>query len=89
MSPPTRLALFVCDTPLPTVLAEHGDYHAIFHRLLVDSHPSQSKDDLILDSYDVVHEMEYPSSDKEYDGIILTGSGEELFGAIRGSPGVE
>ncbi|KDQ51912.1 hypothetical protein JAAARDRAFT_40737 [Jaapia argillacea MUCL 33604] len=39
--PPTRLALLVCDTPIPSVLSNYGSYHSIFHSLLQDSYPGK------------------------------------------------
>jgi len=89
---PKSIALLVCDTPMPNVIAEHGDYQKIFSALLKDSLPGPDHD-FTLDSYDVVHKMEYPDEDKldNYDCIMLTGSGEYLFlqvlvnGLITGS----
>lgn len=68
--PTIRLALLLCDTPIPPVLKEHGDYHKIFDRWLKITSPG----DFILDAFDVVHKMEYPPEDVEYDAIIFTGS---------------
>jgi hypothetical protein len=74
---PKSIALLVCDTPLPNVVTEHGDYHKIFYTLLKSS-LSESGDDFVLDSYDVVHKMEYPDDEKlnKYDCVMVTGSGE-------------
>lgn len=73
----SRLALLLCDTPLPTVVAQHGDYTRIFEALLKASAPSDVNFDLT--SYDVVHKMEYPPDQDELDGVLLTGSGEALL----------
>ena len=69
-----RLALLLCDTPIPAVRSVHGDYHNIFHTLLNGSLPTGATS-FILDPFDVVHKQEYPPIDVDYDGIILTGSG--------------
>jgi hypothetical protein len=75
---PLRLALLLCDTPLPAVLAEHGNYTLIFDELLRASMPAGAT--YVLSSYDVVHKMEYPPPDEEWDGVLLTGSGEDCEG---------
>jgi hypothetical protein len=69
-----RLALLLCDTPIPAVRSVHGDYHDIFHALLNDALPGGTTS-FILDPFDVVHKQEYPPIDVDYDGIMLTGSG--------------
>jgi hypothetical protein len=71
-----RLALLVCDTPLHTVVAAHGDYTPIFNALLRASVPQGVTYE--LKPYDVVRAMEYPPQDAEMDGILLTGSGAYL-----------
>ena len=70
-----KIALFLCDTPIPAILAVHGDYTNIFRTLLEQTLPPNFE--LVLDPYDVVNKMEYPDDDKlkEYDAIMLTGSG--------------
>ena len=70
-----RLALFLCDTPIPAVLSTDGDYTAIFNDLLRKALPDKSAT-FTLDPYDVRNKMEYPEDVDRYDGIILTGSGE-------------
>jgi hypothetical protein len=69
-----RIALLLCDTPIPAVVATHGDYHVIFSDLLKASLPENAT--FILDPYDVVHKQEYPPDNAEYDGILITGSGK-------------
>lgn len=69
-----RLALFLCDTPIPAVVAIDGDYSAIFHELLRKSLPNPSVS-FTVDSFDVRNKMEYPDEVDKYDGIIYTGSG--------------
>lgn len=66
-----RLALLVCDTPLPSIVAAQGAYPIIFTTWLLASARRDMK--LQLDPYDVVHK-EYPDPEK-YDGILITGSG--------------
>jgi hypothetical protein len=74
---PIRIALLTCDTPTPPVLKAHGDYHAIFSDLLTRSlPPCAGKKIYVLDNYDVVDKMEYPSDDDVYDALLITGSGE-------------
>ncbi|KAF8528408.1 class I glutamine amidotransferase-like protein [Hysterangium stoloniferum] len=73
-----RLALLLCDTPIPAVLKEHGDYLDIFTRFLKSSLPDPNAE-FILDAFDVVNRQEYPSPDTEYHGIILTGSAASAY----------
>ena len=82
---PPRLALLLCDTPMPAVQREYGDYAQIFKHLLRNALPaSKSGSDgdapppFILDAFDVVHKMEYPKEEEleTYDAVLLTGSGE-------------
>lgn len=73
---PIRLAVLLCDTPAPPVLKEDGDYHKIFEVWLRGASPST---DFTLDAFDVVNKMEYPPEDAEYDGVLLTGSGQSDY----------
>lgn len=80
-----NLALFLCDTPNPAVLAAHGTYLPIFTSLLADSLANAGRADDVdfnVDGYDVVR-GELPDvsrfvegSEGAYDGILMTGSGE-------------
>ncbi|CCM04362.1 uncharacterized protein FIBRA_06534 [Fibroporia radiculosa] len=79
MAPSLHLALFLCDTPIPGVLASHGDYTAIFNVLLRDSLPVESGIAFTLDPYDVRNKLEYPQNIDEYSGIILTGSAASAY----------
>ena len=72
---PIRLAILLCDTPVPPVLNEHGDYQKIFTAWLRAASPSV---DFTLEAFDVVNKMEYPPEDFNYDGILLTGSGPSI-----------
>jgi hypothetical protein len=75
-----RLALLVCDTPLPGVVKDHGEYPTIFGRLFRTSLPDGIAD-FAMDPYDVRNAKEYPKMDilDTYDGIVITGSGDALF----------
>jgi len=70
---PLRLAVLLCDTPLPPVLKDDGDYHKIFDTWLRSVSPPV---DFTLEAFDVVKKMEYPPIGAKYDGILLTGSGQ-------------
>lgn len=80
MAPPPqiRLAVLLCDTPLPQVVAEEGDYHKIYTTLMHDASPGVDFK-FVIDAYDVKNKFEYPADDHEYDGIILTGSGRQQW----------
>lgn len=73
---PIHLAVLLCDTPVPAVLKEDGDYHRIFDTWLGSVSFSV---DYTLEAFDVVSKMEYPPDDAQYDGIILTGSGQSKY----------
>ena len=74
-----RLALLVCDIPIPDVRKEHGEYPTIFDRLFRTSLPDGCSD-FALDPFDVRNAKEYPQVDAldAYDGIVITGSGDAL-----------
>jgi hypothetical protein len=83
MSPPIRIALLTCDTPMAPIREVHGDYLAIFSSLLTRSlPPGVDKGIFVLDNYDVVDKMDYPAEDDEYDALLITGSGARLFFVI-------
>lgn len=69
-----RLALLICDTPLPAVVEAHGNYLAIFSRFFKSSLPNPQVE-FSLDGFDVVKKQEYPPLDAGYDGIVISGSG--------------
>ncbi|KAJ7254658.1 class I glutamine amidotransferase-like protein [Mycena haematopus] len=84
-SKPKRIALLICDTPPPAIVAAHGDYHALFTRLLHAAlpnlstpNPSTAECTLTLDPFDVVVKLEYPPDEQlapgGYDGVLITGS---------------
>jgi hypothetical protein len=75
-----RLALLVCDIPIPAVRKEQGEYPTIFDRLFRNSLPDGLAD-FAFDPYDVRYAKEYPQMDvlDTYDGIVITGSGDAIF----------
>jgi GMP synthase-like glutamine amidotransferase len=77
-----RLALLVCDTPVPAVVEAHGKYPEIYDAWLTASNVAGVPYELT--PFDVVNHPEtYPNPD-EFDGIILTGSGSlSLFRLSR------
>ncbi len=78
MSQPVRLALLVCDTPVPTVVSTYGDYLDIFRTFLDTSlaFASDPKPSFILSGYDVVQGKFPTPEDLSYtDGILISGSG--------------
>ncbi|KAF9806978.1 hypothetical protein IEO21_08421 [Rhodonia placenta] len=74
-----RIALFLCDTPIPDVIASDGDYTAIFNTLLRKSLPSDTNIDYVLDPYDVRNKLEYPENIDDYQAVILTGSAASAY----------
>jgi len=75
-----RLALLVCDIPLPAVVKHHGEYPKIFETFLRASLPN-GLSTFTLDSYDVRYAMEYPKEDvlDTYDGVIISGSAASAY----------
>jgi len=74
-----RLALLICDIPV-ALIHTHGDYHAIFTRLLQASLDAISTDkppSFTLDGFDVTQGI-YPPPKAHYDGIIITGSASSV-----------
>ena len=78
---PFRIAVLLCDTPVPKVVAAQGDYEVIFRTLFQKSLKSleastlDSDLDFVVDAYDIRNKMLYPENVDQYDGILLTGSG--------------
>ncbi|KAI0686455.1 class I glutamine amidotransferase-like protein [Cytidiella melzeri] len=78
--PTIRLALFICDTPIPAVVAQDGDYTTIFDELLRNSLPKeQSSSTYEMDSFDVRNKMEYPEDIDRYHAIVYTGSAASAY----------
>ncbi|WVF67751.1 hypothetical protein IAT40_002510 [Kwoniella sp. CBS 6097] len=84
-----RVALLMCDTPVPDVVAAYGIYIEIYRQWLLKSletypDPEIAKNtELIIDGYDVVEKGEYPplerlraglGAEDAYDAVMLTGS---------------
>jgi len=68
-----RLALLVCDTPVPAVVEVHGNYPEIYDTWLKASNVAGVP--YKLTPFDIVnHPGMYPNPE-EIDAIILTGSG--------------
>ena len=61
-----RLALLVCDEPVPQLVQRYGDYPAMFRRFL-DAPDVQWRD------YDVFRRGELPPTD-DVDAVVITGS---------------
>jgi len=78
-SPPLRIAILECDTPLEKTRAKYGGYGGVFKTLLragADAlkYPNlSSTEGLDITTWDVVTKQEYPSLD-DIDAILITGS---------------
>ncbi|KAG5634950.1 hypothetical protein H0H81_000222 [Sphagnurus paluster] len=73
---PTKIALILSAEIPDPLISEFGNYHSLFHKLLRLSHPVLGTE-FVLDPYDVVHKMEYPSEeqlDSYYDALLYSGS---------------
>ncbi|KAK7052321.1 glutamine amidotransferase type-1 domain-containing protein [Favolaschia claudopus] len=83
------IALLACDTLMPSVVEEHGDYDVLFPILLHSAGKQLGIDDIAskckLDYYDVVKKMEYPTDEQldTYDGILITGSKASAYEDIE------
>jgi len=86
MSTKLRLALLICDKPIPNVLEHEGDYNIVYGTYLrrsLDMYQQESdqKIDFQLDGYEVRFKEEYPNLD-DYDGIVITGSAASAYESI-------
>ncbi|EJD07897.1 class I glutamine amidotransferase-like protein [Fomitiporia mediterranea MF3/22] len=70
---PVKLALLLCDTPVPAVLKSRGTYLDVFRDQLQRSKPDASFP-FTLDGFDVVNEQVYPDLDEGYTGVLISGS---------------
>jgi hypothetical protein len=68
-----RLALLVCDTPVPAVIESHGKYPEIYDTWLKASDVDTVR--YKLTPFDVVNHPETYPNPEEFDAVILTGSG--------------
>ncbi|PFH51639.1 hypothetical protein AMATHDRAFT_74819 [Amanita thiersii Skay4041] len=78
----TRIALLSCGALPPPLDVSQGDYAQVFSRLFHTALPDQ---DFLLDAFDVVNAMEYPSDDSldKYTAIVLTGSASNAYDDIE------
>lgn len=88
MTRTVRLALLACDKLNPAVAARDGPYPALYDRLFrsaLEAFPDADVE-FSLDSFDVRDEMKYPEDPDIYDGMLLSGSGEQIpcSPAVRG-----
>lgn len=78
----TKLALLICDTPVPAVLERDGTYHDVYHTWLRITHPKNdipSESTFILEGFDVKEQI-YPDLDSNnYSGILISGSGSVIY----------
>ncbi|KAJ9114101.1 hypothetical protein QFC20_001617 [Naganishia adeliensis] len=77
-----KVALLINDTPVPEVVARHGDYLEIFTRHLrdsVESYPDESVRglELVVDGYEV-REGKFPEVEG-YDAVMMTGSASSAY----------
>lgn len=89
------VALLLCDTPSPPVLAAHGTYLPIFTSLLQDSLKNAGREndvELVIDGYQAT-DSELPSISRfeegkegSYDAILMTGSGRSRSSLVLSSP---
>ncbi|KAG8991086.1 hypothetical protein FRB94_012872 [Tulasnella sp. JGI-2019a] len=76
-----RLALLICDTPVPVVVGKYGTYLEIYREYLSKSLAASDRasvTEFTLEGYDVVR-MQYPKMEdftgpNPFDGIVITGS---------------
>ncbi|KAI5117618.1 hypothetical protein M0805_001218 [Coniferiporia weirii] len=89
---PVKLALLLCDTPIPAVRAVHGTYLDIFRAQLRGSYPRRASGaeaeaeaeaafPFSLDGFDVVEAQEYPDLDEGqgYAGVLISGSAASAY----------
>lgn len=80
MSPPLRIAILECDTPLNNANTKYDGYYGIFSRLLRASAKALGQPDkldpetgLEISRWDVVNGDKYPNLE-DIDAILMTGS---------------
>lgn len=69
-----RIAVLMCDTPRPDMLATRGDYGEIFRTLFRKSVPSPDIE-FAIDPFDVRNKLEYPDDIDRYAAVLISGSG--------------
>lgn len=78
-TPPLRIAILECDTPLDNTRAKFGGYGGVFKALLeagadaLDAPGLSSKEGLDLSYFHVQRDQVYPSLE-DIDAILITGS---------------
>lgn len=83
-SPPLRIAVLECDTPLSTTNSKYGGYGGVFNALLsaaadaLETPNLSSKDSLDLTTWNVLEAQTYPSLD-DIDAILISGSKYNSF----------
>jgi hypothetical protein len=83
-SPPLRIAILECGTPLPNTANKYGSYGGAFASLLRSgadalSYPNlSSSSGLSISTFDVLNTLSYPSL-SGIDAILLTASGSNAF----------
>ena len=76
MTPPIRIAILECDTPLQSTREKYGGYGGVFTALLHSAADAKHMDreNLDITSWDVVNgEGDYPVLE-DIDAILITGS---------------
>lgn len=71
--PVTRIGLLICDRVREHLADRHGEYPAMFARLLLEARPS-----LALVSY-AVFDGEYPTHIDDCDGYVISGSRRSVY----------
>ncbi|CAO3644275.1 unnamed protein product [Cunninghamella blakesleeana] len=76
-----HLALLVCDTPKPHIVAKYGDYPVMFNKVFNTATDSEKEKNIQVtwETFDVVHKQEYPTDINAFDGIVITGSSYSAY----------
>ncbi|KAJ8487782.1 hypothetical protein ONZ51_g3971 [Trametes cubensis] len=80
-SKPYKIAVLLCDTPLPAIVASQGDYGRIFETLFRNAlrEAGGPETEFVVDAYDVRNEQVYPQDVDQYDAVLLTGSAASAY----------
>ncbi|EIM22019.1 class I glutamine amidotransferase-like protein [Wallemia mellicola CBS 633.66] len=77
-----KLAIFVCDSCIPSIEQVEGNYENIFRTFLTKANNEfETPHKLIIDAFDV-YKYEYPEDVTVYDGIIISGSNSDAFSEL-------
>jgi len=89
MTPPLRIAVLECDTPLDNINAKYEGYGGVFKELFRESAKRLGQPEkldpetgLEISRWDIVDGDKYPNLD-EVDAVVLTGSSMHSFMAFR------